>query len=653
VGALLNAAWVVAAELIILCLAGFIFFHRRGNTLAEAFAYGLVSTLMTLSFLLQLSLMAGLPAASLAVEIPLVVFAAAYVSKHRKVLVHGWRSTRALYSRAPLAGAAFGLLAAYLACQAYIIPPTTDYWQPLGQILLYARHAAQLSSDAMPASPSPTNTLVLPYLFLRFQTDLGVGLLGFMAYLAVGCSAYALSRRYAWQPTAATVAVIIVSMPRLVYLSTSPGYDIIPAATAMFCLLAAFRAIESPNLPDLYLLGLGILFMISGSFMSHVFPLILIPLTGILLIRRHGLHTWWAMISTRPFLLLACLLPAAVFSHVWLLLPDAAGGGTGPGALAPPPVAFNDDGIQGALANALRYTLQSIHFTQPIDSLLNWTTGFSPTETLQNLHDRLIVPILGNRGAADVVQISWLPDEKLSWFGPFGFLLVMPAVGYAAKKAPRRLKAISIALIGYFFLLALIPAWRPENVRYFDVFFVCGGICIAFFLPPWRLSRNRRHFLVFICAGMMLYAATCNIHKPALGWPLGKTGGSIWQSSGWGLNRSFAAKNIYGDDRLEKTLPLADTGERLWLIYTDFSFTYPFLLHLPNARILSATKVTPGVVDQLRDGGAEFLIFIDGAPPYWLEKGFGETIWLKTTGAQRRPGAIVHFDRSKTIRQER
>ena len=301
----------------------------------------------------------------------------------------------------------------------------------------------------------------------------------------------------------------------------------------------------------------------------------------------------------------------------------------------------------------MRYTLQSIHFTQPIDSLLNWTTGFSPTETLQNLHDRLIVPILGNRGAADVVRISWLPDEKLSWFGPFGFLLVMPAVGYAARKAPRRLKAISIALIGYFFLLALIPAWRPENVRYFDVFFVCGGICIAFFLPPWRLSRNRRHFLVFICAGMMLYAATCNIHKPALGWPLGKTGGSIWQSSGWGLNRSFAAKNIYGDDRLEKTLPLADTGERLWLIYTDFSFTYPFLLHLPNARILSATKVTPGVVDQLRDGGAEFLIFIDGAPPSWIEKGFGETIWLKTTGAQRRPGAIVHFDRSTTIRQER
>lgn len=656
-GALQNAAWAVAAELIILSLAGFIFFRRRGNTVAEACAYGLLSALMTLSFLLQLFFMVGLPAAALAVEIPLSFFAAGYVSKHRKVLVQGWRSIRDLYSRAPLAGAAFGLLAVYLAFQAYIIPPIADYWQPLGQILLYGRHDALFSNDVMPAplltAMAPANTLVLPYLFLRFQTDLGVGLLGFMAYIAIGCSAYALSRRYSWQPTAATVAVIIISMPRLVYLSTSPGYAIIPAATALFCLLAAFRAIESPNLSDLYLMGLGIFFMMSGSFMNHVFPLILIPLTGILLFRRHGLHTWWAMVSNRPFLLLAFLIPAVVFSHVWLLLPDTAGGGTVPGTLTAPPVALNDDGIQGALANALRYILQSFHFTQPIDKLLNWTTGLSLTETLQYLHDRLIAPILGDRGAADVVRISWLPDEKLSWFGPFGFLLVLPAVGYAAKKAPRRLKAVSIALVGYFFLLALIPAWLPENVRYFDVFFVCGGICIAFFLPPWRLSRNRRHVLVFICAGLMLYAAICNFHKPAFSWPFGKTGGSIWQTSGWGLNRSFAADNAYGDDRLERTLALADSGEGIWLAYSEFPLAYPFLLNLPSARIISVTEITPRVLDRLRDGGPDLLVFIDAPLPSWIEKDFEKTIWPKATGTQRRPGGLVKIDRSAMIMQER
>ena len=102
------------------------------------------------------------------------------------------------------------------------------------------------SSQALPS----LNILILPHLFLRCQTDWGVGILGFMAYLSISFSTYALSRRYAWPPTAATASIIVLSLPRLVYLSTSPGHEIIPTATALFCLLALFRAVESPNLPN-------------------------------------------------------------------------------------------------------------------------------------------------------------------------------------------------------------------------------------------------------------------------------------------------------------------------------------------------------------------------------------------------------------------
>jgi hypothetical protein len=654
-----SAAWATAAELMVLCLAGFIFFRRRGNTFAEASAYGLVTTLMTLSFLLQLSFLVRMPDASLFFEIPLTLLASGYALRHRIELLHGWTAVRALYSGTPLLCIAIGLPLVYLALQALIIPPTANYWQPLGQVMEYDRQLRLFTSDCSglptPFSQtfSPINLSILPHLFLRFQTDLGIGLLGFMAYLAIGFSVYALSRRYAWPPTAAMTSIIVISMPRLVYLSTSPGYEIIQAATALFCFLTVFRAVESPNLPDLYLLVLGILFMISGTFMNLIFPLVLAPLACILLFRRHGATTWWKMIVSRPYLMLMFFIPAAIFSQLWLLSISITASGNVPTSPISPPVVFNGDGIQGALANASRYALQSIHFTRPVDSLLNWSTGFSLTGALQKINDNLVSPIFGSRGAAaSGLRISWIPDEKLSWFGPFGFFLILPAVGYAVMRAPRRLKAVSVALIGYIFLVSLIPAWRPENVCYFDVFFVCGSICIAFFLPPWRLSKRRRRILVIISAGLLLYAGMCNNQKPAFGFLSGDADGRIWPTSGWSRDHSWAARETYGDERLETVRELVTADNYLWLIYTDYSLAYPFLLAFPNARSLSAKDVSPGMTELLRKVNARFVMFIDSPAPPWIESRFGKRIWSGAPGRLNQPGSLFHLDRPPHIKRK-
>jgi len=645
-----SAALATVAELVILCLAGFIFSRRRGNTYAEACAYGLVATLMALSFLLQLMFIVRLPNASILFEFLLTLLASRYVLRHRIELLRGWTAVRALYSGSPLVCTAIGLPLVYLALQALIIPPTATDWQPLGQVMEYNRHRTLFNTD-IPGLPtpfsqtfSPLNIWILPSLFLRFQTDLGIGLLGFMAYLAIGFSVYALSRRYAWPPTAAMTSIVVISLPRLVYLSTSPGFEIIPVATALFCLLTAFRAVESPNLQDLYLLVLGVLFMISGTFMNLVFPLVLAPLACILLFRRHGATTWWKMITSRPYLLLMFFIPAAIFSQLWLLLIGITAAGNSSALPVSAPVAFNSDGIQGALANALRYALQSIHFTRPVDNLLNWSTGFSLTGTLQKINDSLVMPIFGNRGAAAGFRISWIPDEKLSWFGPFGFLLILPAVGYAVRRAPRRLKAVSIALIGYIFLVSLIPAWHPENVRYFDVFFVYGGICVAFFLPPWRLSRSRRRVLVVISASLLLYAGICNNQKPAFGFLTEESPGSIWQTSDWGRNRFWAAREIYGDGRLEAVRKLVAADNRLWLIYTEYSRTYPFLLAFPNARSLPAMSVSPGTIELLRKVNAQFIMFIDCPAPPWIENRYGKRIWSSAPRRLKQTGLLVHID---------
>ena len=644
-------ALATAAELIILALAVSIFFRRQGHTIAEASAYGLVTTLMMLSLILQLSFIVHLPNISLFFEIFLTISALGYIIIQRHVIWQYWSSIWTVISNARLIVIFIGTTLLYLAFQALIIPPNTLYWQPLGQILGYAHHQTlfPVSQAGLSVKFSetfwPINAAILPFLFLRFQTDIGVGLLGFMAYLSIGFSAYALSRRYAWPPTAATASIIIISMPRLVYLSTSPGYEIIPVSTALFCLLVAFRAVESPNLADLYLLCLSILFMISGTYMNLVFPLILVPLFGILLIRRHGANTWWQLITSRPYLMLLFLIPALVFSQVWLLAGDSIFYRNNLTPSIPSSIiAFNEDGIQGALANAIRYILQSAHFIRPVDSALDWATNFSLIGSLQQINDNLVVPILGNSGSIESFRITWLPNEELSWFGPFGFLLILPSVGYAARRAPRRLKAVSIALIGYLFLVSLIPAWHPENVRYFSMFFVCGGICISFFLPPWRMTRNRRRVLVFISGCLLLYAGIYNNAKPAFGWPSNGKIGSIWQASKWGLNRSWSARNIFSDNRLEVVQSLVPENTPFWLIYTDFSFTYPFLLNYPHARLIRLADFKPEIKEKLHEKNAKMIMFVDCPPPSWLQNRGLITLWTNPVENQNLPGSVVQID---------
>ncbi len=155
--------------------------------------------------------------------------------------------------------------------------------------------------------------------------------------------------------------------------------------------------------------------------------------------------------------------------------------------------------------------MESAHFTLQAEQLCRHVFGFSLTVTLMRFYQLAIEPYFGNHGAASAFVLAWTPNARLSWFGPFGFLLVLPALFYALIRGPRRLKAIAIALIGYFYMIALIPAWRPENVRFFTLLFACSGYFSAFLLPPWRLTRARKSILHIACLLLLGYACWSNV----------------------------------------------------------------------------------------------------------------------------------------------
>ena len=652
----LSAAAIAAAELIIICLAILTVFRRWGYTFAEACAFAIVTAWMLLSCLFQLAFMTGYPALAVIAEILACILAIAAIIRNAAVLSDDLSAFPQFFRAYPIGGPIAAIAWCYLGLQAFFIPQHPSHWHDLSQILLFEQQGSffNLSNPDLPsgsiAALSPANITILAHLFLRGHTDFGIGLIGFTAYMSIGFSTYALSRRYAWPPTAFTVTILVLSMPRLIYHSTTPGIELVPAATGLFCLLAVYRAIESPNVKDICLLSLGLLFMFSGTAITLIFPILLIPLSGLLLFRRHGFSIWWRLLVENRRTVLAALVPALVFSQIWLIIYNLYCCAVWLGNPSVSPVALNTDGIQGALANFLRYLLESAHFTQIVDNVCRWVAGFSISELWQSFYNATVTPMLGNRGSVAPFQIVWNPDEHLAWFGPFGFLLVLPAVVNAALRAPRRLKAIAVALIGYFFLISLILAWSPGNARYFTIFFVCSGYCVAFLLPPWRISRRTRRGLQIAGAVLLLYTGLYNSIKPAIGiktHPASlKTGiqaqestESVWYRSRWGFERFYPARQIFGDDRLAKIAALVPDGESLQLIYTSRSNLYPFLLMFPAANTCAAQTCRFDNFEQHTDTRAKYLLWVDTEPTGQIPGGVN-ILWQSESKAGSPGGAI-------------
>jgi hypothetical protein len=666
------AAILSAAEILILNFCGYVVFRRWRYTFSESWAYALMSVLMVFSLLFQLTFITGLPLFSSAVEGLLILGAVGILGRERRKLIDLCFIVRQFLQNHPAAGLVIIVAWLYLALTAFCIPPETHHWDLLSRTLTILQTGAWSGSEPSILrncgvdDPMPLNTIVLPYLFLRHQTDLGVGLIGCMAYMSIGFSTYALSRRYAWPPTAIIVTLIVLSMPRFVLLASTPGFEIVPGAVALFCLLAAYRAIESPNLKDLFYLIWGILFSIHACSLFLAVPAILLPLTAILLFRRHGFNIWWKTVKSHRWQAAAAILPAVIFSQVWLVVWTRIVCRIwvhNPPTLA---VVYNPDGIQGALANIGRYLLQSAHLTQPVDRLLYHTTGLSLSRLWEGIHALVVQNVFGQRGAALPFQITWTTDERICWFGPFGFLLVLPAIAYAVSRAPRRLKSIAVAASGYFFLIALVPAWRPENVRFFDFFFVCGGFCTAFFLSPWRVSARGRRVLQFIGTMLLLYAAAFNHFKPALGFdaflnsprqeslPQGQTRstgglqrlltGSIWWQTRWGSDRLGPARHLFGDDRVEQVLVRVPQTAKLWVIAAETAHAYPFLLRRSSAAYLPVQRFALDRLAAAHRHETLYLLFADRPPPDLPPSMGAEILWRTDSETAPFGGALIRIN---------
>jgi hypothetical protein len=545
----------------------------------------------------------------------------------------------------------------YLLLQALAIPPAATSWGDLVP-MAYLEGTGTFFPPPPGAGPgfnplgASVNHSILFHLLLRAGTDRGLGLLGFVAYLSIGFSTYALARRYAWPPTALTAALVVMSLPRLVVQASGPGAELMAAAAALLVIVSLYRLIEHPNTIDLHLLVLLLFFSISGRQMSLAVPLVLGALSALLLYRRHGGRIWRRLLVENRVLTLSALLPALLLSQLWLVIARAGPEGAALASMGPTP---NPGGLTGALANVIRYGLESIHLTLPAEQLGRWMFGISPIRLLGGIYHWAAAPFLGQAGATDPFVIRWLPDEVLSWFGPFGFFLVVPAIAYALYRGPRRIKAVALALVVYGYLVALVPAWQVGNARYFTVFFVCGGFCVAFFLPPWRLTRVGMHLLQAMSLCLLVYAASMNAAKPLIGYAgwleslypgdpivtsrpaMQRAGGGIWNR--WATERFHVAqcKALFGDDRIQRLAERVKPDRPVGLFATRPERAYPLLLRWRNRRIVPlSSAVFPTASRAL---GLDYLLYLDSKPETGQPGPGLEEIW-RSAAPEALPGAL-------------
>jgi hypothetical protein len=355
----------------------------------------------------------------------------------------------------------------------------------------------------------PLNATALFYHTARFGLGPNACGFGLLAHMAVGFSTYALARRYAWPTMAMTVTLMVLSMPRLVFLGLWPSAELVSTAAIVFSMVLIYRLLEQHRSGDLRLFVFCILFSTYENPLSIALVPVMALLLVVVMIRRHGWLLWRELLAAKPVLTVLTLLPAMGLAQV----PVFAMNLTHDHPLLGTAVVFDNDGILGAAANLVRYLFISFDPTEPVQRMLVWLVGLDLSRLVMGIYNNLVVPIFGNAGVDGSFSFFFSGSGHMG-FGPFAMLLVMPAMIHALMRGPRRLKAVGVAWTGYLYLAALVVAWHPGSLADLSPLYAANGFIVAFALPPWRLRRRGMRLLQSAFAVLLAWSIVCGLGTP-------------------------------------------------------------------------------------------------------------------------------------------
>lgn len=399
----------------------------------------------------------------------------------------------------------------------------------------------------------PVGSDILYYPFLRINNPYGLGIFSLGSYLSIGFGCYALGARLTGERAVGVLcAVVILSLPLLVYQSTSTKNDILVAAVFLGIFIHIEQMARNRRPMDWAVLALLLCYGIS------IKPLFLGAVPGLFCFALLYLKLWrwaeWQLLFQQLWkarrVLLLCLLPCLILSQIWLFVWNSIyyQGWTGPPEFTQ--TLNNSGGILGMLKNAFHYLLQTFHLGRVGDLFLGsgeQSRGFSERLSLQfrEIVDNLFPGVTSER---QDFRLLWADHEDFSWFGPLGMLLVFVSVPYAILKG-RRAVVFLIPSFIYFLVLCYEVIWMQWNGRFFTVFFVGLVPALAVLVQGWNAWFQRG--LVFFSLAFWAAALALNASKPLIPLPPPATVPQLWNPSGQNIWQSSLSGNKHYLENIE------------------------------------------------------------------------------------------------------
>ncbi len=611
------------SEILLFCLGGISFIYRPKMNVCEALSSGIVLVFIFISCIFQVAFLVGQPNLSFFLEAFALIILYCFFQKKQCLIKEFSRKIQKSFGTFWVKNRIISLVLlfswAYLGLQAILLPPAN--WDSmtynLARVLLFQQENSFYlkSFTTLRQAIFPVGSDILHHVFLRFYNDYGIGLFSFLAYLAVILGTYALSRKYTSSEIALMSTLVIGSLPELVYQSTSTKNDIMMVAVAIFCFLTIKRLLENLNGFDICLLLLGLCFGISvkTNFIAFAIPFALF--FSILLFIKYPARDFLRLFDANKLVFLIFLPPVLILSQIWLFIQNYNRWNNWAGPEEYLEVFQQNHGLKGAVANLIRYLFESIHLLPLENIILQEIFKFSLKDSLQRTYDLLFSPVIGSVGIHNnySFRIDWIANEDFSWFGLWGWLLIIPGIIYCAVFARKFVRAVSFTLLSYLFIVSYKIVWMPWNNRFMSLFFASSGICIAYFIKSLKVKKE---FIIKIinysCCLSLVIALILNNNKQLINspnqlsdlipinWGQNILENSIWSETNLGKDRLFYAKNQYGDERVDQFTKLVPPGAKVGLIAGDDSWIYHYLLFNPK------NKFTPLRLSSLNDQEPKF-----------------------------------------------
>jgi hypothetical protein len=664
-------------ELALLVTGTMLLFHRWGYSIAHTFSLAIIVTLLILSLTFQTAFLLGIPGLSFPVEGVLSIGALVLIFRERQRLADICTSLfRFMRCHSVMSGVVV-LCIVYLGLQAFVIPEGNyDCMRyNLTRVLLFQQERSILLTNVTEYHQAvfPVGGDILSHLFLRYYTDYGLAAISFLAYLSIGFGSYALSRNHASSHVAWTVMLIVISFPLLVRQATGTKPDILATSVVILCLLCAERLLHRPNLRDglLVVLGLGFGISIKTTFLAFLLPFVLV--FACLFIKRHGLGPIFQILK-RSWLPIIFVVPMVlVFSQIWLFLHNHNYWGHWGGPTEFVNFHRNQDGLGGAVANLVRYGMQSLHLMTPADVLSEWLSGEKISDLLERAYELVLYPVIGDTGALWSHKIepfvisdsNWGDGENAAWFGPFGFLFVIPAMVYTLLCGSAYLRMVSIVLVVYAVVLSWQFPWTPWNCRFFGPVFAGGAGCLGYWLTRWE-RRWKLQAMQIAALSILVYCCVVNQAKSLLGPGALKQSArqftlapglieqSIWVQTDWGRDRHYYARRYYGNNRIEEFIQVVKPNARVAVVSQHHGWLFHYLLYRPDIHFvpLSSNDSTGKVLSTELLDGFDYLLcinrscgdfFLPDKHELLLEYKPDKQIWEVSLGEYVSPGGLIRL----------